>query len=115
MKQNIQGSQRYKLKSKIRDRYKKVTYTQSYSDKTISRSVNINNIVKVFETVLLEITIKGFITTISSKGERAIILGSIVSLILLMLNPCISKFNLVESIQKYKSASGELEKNTVLC
>lgn len=105
MERNSQNSQGYKLESQIREAYGRVTYTQTCHEKIISRLLKTNDGIKLWQIVLSAITTSGFIVTIFSKDKTASVLGTIVSLILLILNSYVKNFNLIEMAQEHKAAS----------
>ncbi len=110
MERNSQGSQGYILESQIREAYGRVTYSQTCHDKFINRLLKINNNVKVWQIVLSAITTSGFVVAIFSNEKVAAILGTIVSLALLILNTYTKNFNLIEAAQEHKIASDLLWK-----
>jgi hypothetical protein len=91
--------------SQIREAYGRVTYTQTCHDKMISKLLKKNDQIKLYQIILSAVTVSGCIVTIFSKDPIANILGTIVSLMLLILNLYTKSFNLIEIAQKHKVAS----------
>lgn len=110
MERNSQISQGYILESQIREAYGRVTYTQTCHDKFISRVLKMNDAIKVWQIVLSAISTSGFVVAIFSQEKIASILGSVVSLSLLILNMYTKNINLAESAQEHKKASDLLWK-----
>lgn len=110
MERNSQNSQGYKLESQIREAYGRVVYTQTCHDKFINRVLNTNNRIKIAQIILSAFTTSGFIATIFSDSKIASILGTIISIILLVLNTYVKNFNLIEISQEHKNAADLLWK-----
>lgn len=110
MERNSQTSQGYKLESQIREAYGRVTYTQTSHDKLINRVLKINDNIKLWQIILSAITTSGFVVAIFSDDKIASILGTLVSLALLVLNTYTKNYNLVETAQEHKNASDLLWK-----
>ena len=110
MERNSRNSQGYKLESQIREAYGRVTYSQTYHDKFINRTVKLEDRIKVAQIVLSAITTSGFVVAIFSDDNNASILGAIVSLALLILNTYIKNFDLSGIAQEHKKASDLLWK-----
>ena len=110
MERNSRNSQGYKLESQIREAYGRVTYSQTYHDKFINRTVKLEDRIKVAQIVLSAITTSGFVVAIFSDDKIASILGAIVSLALLILNTYIKNFDLSGIAQEHKKASDLLWK-----
>jgi hypothetical protein len=110
MERNSRNSQGYKLESQIREAYGRVTYSQTYHDKFINRTVKLEDRIKVAQIVLSAITTSGFVVAIFSDDNIASILGAIVSLALLILNTYIKNFDLSGIAQEHKKASDLLWK-----
>lgn len=110
MERNSRNSQGYKLESQIREAYGRVTYSQTWHDKFINRTVKLEDRIKVAQIVLSAITTSGFVVAIFSDDNNASILGAIVSLALLILNTYIKNFDLSGIAQEHKKASDLLWK-----
>ena len=110
MERNSRNSQGYKLESQIREAYGRVTYSQTCHDKSINRTVKLEDRIKVAQIVLSAITTSGFVVAIFSDDNNASILGAIVSLALLILNTYIKNFDLSGIAQEHKKASDLLWK-----
>lgn len=110
MERNSQTSQGYKLESQIREAYGRVTYTQTCHDKFINRVLKANDRIKLWQIILSAITTSGFVVAIFSDDKVASVLGTVVSLALLILNTYTKNYNLVETAQEHKNASDLLWK-----
>lgn len=110
MERNSQASQGYKLESQIREAFGKVTYTQTCHEKLIKRLYKTNERIKVFQIVLSALTTGSFLATLVSDKATAGIVGSVLSLGLLILNTYVKNFNLIETAQKHQKASDILWK-----
>jgi hypothetical protein len=110
MERNSRNSQGYKLESQIREAYGRVTYTQTCHDKFINRVLRVNDRIKLWQIILSAVTTSGFVVAIFSDDKVASILGTIVSMALLILNTYTKNNNLVETAQDHKSASDLLWK-----
>lgn len=110
MDRNSLNSQGYKLESQIREAYGRVVYTQTCHDKIVHRLLNENERIKICQIVLSAVTTSGFVTAIFLDEKFVSIIGSVVSLVLLIINTYTKNFNLVETAQKHKEASDLLWK-----
>ena len=110
MERNSQVSQGYKLESQIREAYGRVTYTETCHEKIIKRLLKINENIKVTQIILSAMTTGSFLVTIISNERVSAILGSILSVLLLILNTYAKNFNLVEVAQEHQKASDLLWK-----
>ena len=110
MERNSLNSQGYKLESQIREAYGRVTYTQTCHDKFINRVVRLNDKIKISQIILSAITTSGFVVAIFSDNKVASILGTLISLVLLILNTYAKNYNLVENAQEHQFASDLLWK-----
>ena len=110
MERNSLNSQGYKLESQIREAYGRVTYTQTCHDKFINRVVRLNDKIKTSQIILSAITTSGFVVAIFSDNKVASILGTLISLVLLILNTYAKNYNLVEIAQEHQFASDLLWK-----
>ena len=108
MDRNSQTSQGYKLESQIREAYGRVTYTQTCHDKFINRVLKANDRIKLWQIILSAVTTSGFVVAIFSNDKVASVLGTIVSLALLILNTYTKNFNLIET----QSCFGFVMENT---
>lgn len=104
MERNFLASQGYKLESQIREAYGRVTYTQTCHDKIVKRLNKKNENIKVCQIVLSAMTTGSFIATILGDGKISAVVGTLLSLILLILNAYVKNFNLVEKAEKHKRA-----------
>ncbi len=110
MERNSRNSQGYKLESQIREAYGRVTYSQTCHDKFINRTIALEERIKIAQIVLSAVTTSGFVVAIFSKDNIASILGSIVSLALLILNTYTKKFDISGIAEEHKKASDLLWK-----
>lgn len=110
MERNSRVSQGYKLESQIREAYGRVTYTQTCHDKRINRLLSINENIKIAQIILSAMTTGSFLVTIISSEKISAIIGSCLSLLLLILNSYVKNFNLIEIAQEHQKASDLLWK-----
>ncbi len=110
MERNSQNNQGYKLESQIREAYGRIVYTQTCHDKFLNRVLKVNTRIKTWQIILSAVTTSGFVITIFSDDKIASILGTVISLALLILNTYVKNFNLIESAQEHKIASDLLWK-----
>lgn len=110
MERNSQNNQGYKLESQIREAYGRIVYTQTCHDKFLNRVLEVNTRIKTWQIILSAVTTSGFVITIFSDDKIASILGTVISLALLILNTYVKNFNLIESAQEHKIASDLLWK-----
>lgn len=110
MERNSRNNQGYKLESQIREAYGRVIYSQTCHDKFINRIVKLDDRIKVAQIVLSAVTTSGFVVAIFTDDNIASILGTIVSLALLILNTYIKNFDLSRIAQEHKKASDLLWK-----
>ncbi|MGE4282838.1 MAG: SLATT domain-containing protein [Clostridia bacterium] len=110
MEQDSQASQKYKLESQIREAYGRVTYTQTCHEKKIQGLTSQNEYIKIAQIVLSATTTGGFVATIISNQKIAGIIGTVISLVLLIFNTYTKNFKLVETSQKHQKASDLLWK-----
>lgn len=110
MERNSRASQGYKLESQIREAYGRVTYTQTCHEKRIKRLLIINENIKIVQIVLSAMTTGSFVVTLISDEKISAIVGSSLSLILLILNTYVKNFNLTEIAQEHQKASDLLWK-----
>jgi hypothetical protein len=102
MERNSQVSQGYKLESQIREAYGKVLYTQTCHSKIINRLIKLNNRIKLWQIILSSLTTGSFIATLITDSKISGTIGSLLSLILLILNAYIKNFELMESAKKHQ-------------
>ena len=110
MDRNSPVSQGYKLESQIREAFGRITYTQTCHEKIIRRLLHYNNYIKIWQIILSSITTGSFIVTILSNEILSGIIGTILSLFLLILNAYAKNFELIETAQKHQNASDLLWK-----
>ena len=110
MERNSRASQGYKLESQIREAYGRVTYTQTCHEKRIKRLLIINENINIVQIVLSAMTTGSFVVTLISDEKISAIVGSSLSLILLILNTYVKNFNLTEIAQEHQKASDLLWK-----
>jgi hypothetical protein len=110
MERNSQASQGYKLESQIREAYGRVVYTETSHNKIVHRLLSKNNTIKVSQIILSALTTGSFLATLLSSKEIAGILGTIFSIILLILNTYTKDFNLIENAQSHQKAADALWK-----
>lgn len=110
MERSSRASQGYKLESQIREAYGRVTYTQTCHEKKIKRLLIINENIKIAQIVLSAMTTGSFVITLISDEKISAMVGSCLSLILLILNAYVKNFNLTEMAQKHQKASDLLWK-----
>lgn len=102
MERNSQNNQGYKLESQIREAYGRIVYTQTCHDKFLNRVLEVNTRIKTWQIILSAVTTSGFVITIFSDDKIASILGTVISLALLILNTYVKNFNLIESAKNIK-------------
>jgi hypothetical protein len=102
MERNSQVSQGYKLESQIREAYGKVLYTQTCHSKIINRLIKLNNRIKLWQIILSSLTTGSFIATLITDSKISGTIGSLLSLILLILNAYVKNFELMESAKKHQ-------------
>lgn len=110
MERNSLNSQGYKLESQIREAYGRVLYSQTCHDKCIKRYLKLNESLKITQIVLSALSTGSFILTIISDEKMAGVVGSVLSLALLILNTYFKNFNLVDTAHKHQKASDLLWK-----
>lgn len=110
LERNSLNSQGYKLESQIREAYGRITYTQTCHEKIIGRLLKTNETLKIWQILLSASTTGSFLVTIISNQKISGIIGSILSLALLILNTYFKNFNLVETANKHQKASDLLWK-----
>ena len=110
MERNSHLSSGYKLESQLREAYGRVTYTQTSHDKLVERLLKLDNRIRIWQIVLSAVTTGSIIATLISDENIAMILATIVSTILLVLNSYAKNFSLVEKANEHKSASDILWK-----
>lgn len=110
MDRNSQTSQGYKLESQIREAYGRVVYTSTCHNKIVQRLLSQNNTIKVWQIILSALTTGSFLATILSSDVIAGIVGSIISISLLILNAYTKNFDLVETAQSHQKAADALWK-----
>ncbi|HBJ1646815.1 TPA: SLATT domain-containing protein [Clostridium botulinum] len=110
MERSSRASQGYKLESQIREAYGRVTYTQTCHEKKIKRLLVTNENIKIAQIVLSAMTTGSFVVTLISDEKISAIVGSSLSLILLILNAYVKNFNLTEMVQEHQKASDLLWK-----
>ncbi len=110
MERSSRTSQGYKLESQIREAYGRVTYTETCHEKRIKRLLGINENIKIAQIVLSAMTTGSFVVTLISDEKISAIVGSSLSLVLLILNTYVKNFNLTEMAQEYQKASDLLWK-----
>ena len=110
MERSSRASQGYKLESQIREAYGRVTYTQTCHEKKIKRLLIINENIKIAQIVLSAMTTGSFVVTLISDEKISAMVGSSLSLILLILNTYVKNFNLTEMAQEHQKASDLLWK-----
>lgn len=110
MERSSRTSQGYKLESQIREAYGRVTYTETCHEKKIKRLLVINENIKIAQIVLSAMTTGSFVVTLISDEKISAIVGSSLSLILLILNAYVKNFNLTEMAQEHQKASDLLWK-----
>lgn len=110
MERSSPASQGYKLESQVREAYGRVTYTQTCHEKKIKRLLIINENIKIAQIVLSAMTTSSFVVTLISDEKISAMVGSSLSLILLILNTYVKNFNLTEMAQEHQKASDLLWK-----
>lgn len=110
MERSSRASQGYKLESQIREAYGRITYTQTCHEKKIKRLLIINENIKIAQIVLSAMTTGSFVVTLISDEKISAMVGSSLSLILLILNTYVKNFNLTEMAQEHQRASDLLWK-----
>lgn len=110
MERSSRASQGYKLESQIREAYGRVTYTQTCHEKKIKRLLIINENIKIAQIILSAMTTGSFVVTLISDEKISAMVGSSLSLILLILNTYVKNFNLTEMAQEHQKASDLLWK-----
>lgn len=100
----------YKLESQLREAYGKVLYTQTCHDKIFHRYVYYDSIIRVLQIILSACTTCGLITVLITNNSIITIIGTIISVILLILNSLAKNFKFIEAAQEHKEASDLLWK-----
>ncbi|MEY9141797.1 SLATT domain-containing protein [Mammaliicoccus lentus] len=85
MERDTPNSQGYKLESQIREAYGRIVYTFTCHNYIVQRLLKKNNRIKVYQIVLSAITTGGFLATIINNEVIIGILGSLSSIVLLVL------------------------------
>ena len=101
-------SQGYKLESQIRETYGYVIYTKICHEKFTKRLLSVNNKIKIWQIILSSITTGSFILSLISDEQLSGIIGSGLSLSLLILNTFVKNFDIVEDTQKHQIACNQL-------
>src|SRR5665648_1100692 len=86
MERNSLANDGYKLESQIREAYGKVTYTQTCHEKCRGRLVRTNERIKIWQIFLSALATGSFLVIIISDKKISGIIGSVLSLCLLILN-----------------------------
>ena len=108
MDRSSSTSQGYKLESQLRESYGNVIYTKICHEKFTKRLLSINNKIKIWQIILSSITTGSFIFTTISDEKISAVIGSGLSLCLLILNTFVKNFDIVENTQKHQSACNQL-------
>jgi hypothetical protein len=108
MDRDSPSSPGYKLESQIRDAFGRVTYTQTSHEKLISRLLKKNETIKTWQIVLSALATGSYLATFISNEKVSSLLGSALSLVLLILNTYYKAFALVESAHEHKEAANLL-------
>lgn len=110
MERNSQVSQGYILESQIREAYGRLMYTETCHNKMAERLLKINNNIKIVQIVLSAMTTGGFLTALIFDEQIATVIGTILSLLLLIFNSYTKNFNLVEEAQSHQHSANQLWK-----
>ncbi len=108
MDRNSPNSQGYKLESQLRESYGNVIYTKICHDKFSKRLLSLNNKIKIWQIILSSVTTGSFVLSLISDEQLSGIIGSALSLSLLILNTFVKNFDIVENTQKHQMASNQL-------
>ena len=110
MERNSPDSQGYRLESQIREAYGKTVYTKVCHDKNNVRLLKLNNKIKVWQVILSSVTTGSLVFTLIADIKVAGIMGSLLSLSLLMLNAFVKNFDIMDNSAKHQKASNQLWK-----
>ncbi len=108
MDRSSQDSPGYKLESQIRLSYGKVIYSQTCHERIIKRLLSINSKIKIWQIILSSITTGSFVLTAISNEKISGIVGSLLSMCLLLLNTFVKNFEIAENASKHQKASDAL-------
>lgn len=110
MERNSPNSQGYKLESQIREAYGRIVYTQTCHEKLANNLLKKNNRLKIEQIILSALTTGSSLTTIITYKKICVVIVSILSLVLLILNVYIKNFNLVQVANEHKKTANLLWK-----
>ena len=110
MERNSLNSQGYKLESQIREAFGRIVYSQTCHEKKIQSLIHKNETFKLWQIILSALATGTFLSTIFCTELISGIIGSLISMILLIINSYMKNSNLEEVIQNHKNTANLLWK-----
>lgn len=110
MEQDSQFRNNEKLESQIREAYGRIVYTFTCHNKMTQRLLKKNSSIKICQIVLSALATGGFLTTLLYDKIIASYVGTIISLILLVLNMYTKDFDLVGKATEHQKTADQLWK-----
>ncbi len=112
MEQNTQNNsntdKRQILESQIRECFGRVIYSHKTHEKCCDILNDRLSVIKLWQIILSAITTGGFLAAILGVGNFAIITGTVISTVLLVLNAYTKNYDLGEISQKHKQSANDL-------